>query len=160
MGRAFDQANFDWAIEQAAMQRDLRILPHGADTIVGERGTTLSGGQQARVSIARALYGKPDLLIADDPLAAVDAVVAATVFANFKAYVAEAPARRAAVLALNQLQLLPQCDTVAYLQDGVLVGHAPYAELHQQIPAFGQYASSYQKAGESSIEGEEEAAEA
>eukprot|EP00471_Norrisiella_sphaerica_P008681 CAMPEP_0184506154 /NCGR_PEP_ID=MMETSP0113_2-20130426/53352_1 /TAXON_ID=91329 /ORGANISM="Norrisiella sphaerica, Strain BC52" /LENGTH=1408 /DNA_ID=CAMNT_0026895859 /DNA_START=1010 /DNA_END=5236 /DNA_ORIENTATION=+ len=80
MGRPFDQKRFDWAIWAAAMTRDLSLLPHGISTEIGERGTTLSGGQQQRLAIARAIYGMPDLLVMDDPLAAVDSRVSETIF--------------------------------------------------------------------------------
>ena len=104
--------------------------------MVGERGTTLSGGQQARVSIARALYARPELIVADDPLAAVDAVVAKVIFNNICNYVrstdgdgdqdgggsdgdGSATPRRGALLVLNQLQLLPLCDHVVFMEGGV-----------------------------------------
>ena len=52
--------------------KDLEVLPNGLDTLVGERGVQLSGGQRARVSLARAVYGEEDVVLLDDPLSAVD----------------------------------------------------------------------------------------
>lgn len=142
MGRPFDKRRFDWAIETAAMQRDLKILPHAEETVVGERGTTLSGGQQQRVSIARAVYGEPDLIVADDPVSAVDAVVARTIFENLSAYV-RADSRRSALLVLNQLQLLKDCDEVAYLDQGRVVATGTFDTLSRTSAQFQTYASSF-----------------
>ena len=56
------------------------MLPDGDLTLVGERGVTLSGGQKARVSLARALYADADIYLLDDPLSAVDATVGRHIF--------------------------------------------------------------------------------
>ena len=56
--------------------QDAAQLLHGDLTLVGERGVTLSGGQKARVNLARAVYHHADLYILDDPLSAVDTAVA------------------------------------------------------------------------------------
>ncbi len=56
-------------------------MEHGDHTLIGERGVTLSGGQKARVSLARAIYNKTaDVYLLDDPLSAVDAKVAKNIF--------------------------------------------------------------------------------
>ena len=59
--------------ERAAIDEEIKLLPNGYDTMVGERGVTLSGGQKQRISIARALSKESDLLVFDDCLSAVDA---------------------------------------------------------------------------------------
>ena len=56
------------------------MFPHGDMTLVGERGVTLSGGQKARVSLARAVYRRADVYLLDDPLSAVDAAVSRHIF--------------------------------------------------------------------------------
>ena len=58
--------------EGAALETDLKALPDGANTLVGERGIMLSGGQRQRVALARGLYRNFDLLLLDDVLSAVD----------------------------------------------------------------------------------------
>ena len=60
--------------------QDLEIMPHGDSTLIGDRGVSLSGGQRARVSLARALYTDADIFLLDDPLSAVDAAVGRHIF--------------------------------------------------------------------------------
>ena len=55
-------------------------MPHGDETLIGDRGVTLSGGQKARVDLARALYTDADIFLLDDPLSAVDARVGRYIF--------------------------------------------------------------------------------
>ena len=56
------------------------IIPGGDKTVVGEKGVTLSGGQKARLALARALYGEADIYLLDDPISAVDSKVAKKIF--------------------------------------------------------------------------------
>jgi ATP-binding cassette subfamily C (CFTR/MRP) protein 4 len=67
-----EEKNYLKVIEGCALSRDLNIFVDGDATMLGERGVNLSGGQRARVGLARAIYSAPDLLLLDDPLAAVD----------------------------------------------------------------------------------------
>ena len=62
------------------MEEDLGIWEAGDETIVGERGLTLSGGQKARISLGRALYSDSDIYLLDDPLSAVDAKVGRKIY--------------------------------------------------------------------------------
>ena len=59
-------------------------MPQGDKTVVGEKGVTLSGGQKARVSLARALYSQADIYLLDDPLSAVDATVGRHLFDKYE----------------------------------------------------------------------------
>lgn len=62
------------------MERDLDILPAGEFTEIGEKGINLSGGQKARVSLARAVYADSDIILMDDPISALDANVKKKIF--------------------------------------------------------------------------------
>ncbi|SCZ87687.1 BZ3500_MvSof-1268-A1-R1_Chr2-2g05153 [Microbotryum saponariae] len=71
-GSPFDQARYDSTIDACALRQDIQNLPDGEDTHIGERGVSLSGGQKARLALARAIYAPNDVLLLDDVLSAVD----------------------------------------------------------------------------------------
>ena len=64
------------------LTKDVTSLPDGDMTMLGERGASLSGGQRARVNLARAVYSDADIYLLDDPLSAVDAKVGKHIFDN------------------------------------------------------------------------------
>ncbi|KZV67808.1 P-loop containing nucleoside triphosphate hydrolase protein [Peniophora sp. CONT] len=71
-GAAYDEERYDKVLYQCALKRDLALFQAGDETEVGERGLTLSGGQKARITLARAIYSSADVLLLDDVLAALD----------------------------------------------------------------------------------------
>ena len=79
-GHPMDGERFARTIRACALEPDLAAWPHGDRTLVGEKGLALSGGQKARVSLARAIYREADVYLLDDPLSAVDARVMGPLF--------------------------------------------------------------------------------
>ncbi|KAH9922662.1 multidrug resistance-associated ABC transporter [Fomitopsis serialis] len=71
-GATYDERRYQMVLEQCALKRDLDLFVAGDLTEVGEKGITLSGGQQARITLARAIYSKAQILLLDDILAALD----------------------------------------------------------------------------------------
>jgi len=67
-------------VQACSLEADLAVLPAGRHTEIGERGVNLSGGQKARVSMARAMYADTEFIIMDDPLSAVDVHVGRHMF--------------------------------------------------------------------------------
>jgi ATP-binding cassette subfamily C (CFTR/MRP) protein 4 len=82
MGTTFDQALYAKVISCCALTDDLNAFPHADETLVGDKGITLSGGQKARISLARAVYSDCDIYLLDDPVSAVDAKVCALLMKN------------------------------------------------------------------------------
>jgi ATP-binding cassette subfamily C (CFTR/MRP) protein 4 len=113
-GEAFDSMRYQEVVQAAALEDDFVQLPHGDMTIVGERGITLSGGQKARVNLARALYRNADIYILDDPLSAVDSRVSRHLFEKC---VRSHLRGRLRILVTHQLQYLPQADHIIVLRD-------------------------------------------
>jgi ABC-type multidrug transport system fused ATPase/permease subunit len=75
-GSPFIEKRYKETIRCCALTRDLEILEFGDETEIGEKGVNLSGGQKARISLARAIYSNVTILLLDDPLSAVDAPTA------------------------------------------------------------------------------------
>jgi ATP-binding cassette, subfamily C (CFTR/MRP), member 1 len=81
-GSELDERFYAEVVESCALAKDMRILPAGDQTEIGEKGINLSGGQKQRVSLSRAVYTRPDIILLDDPLSAVDSHVAKHIFDN------------------------------------------------------------------------------
>ncbi|TMW67922.1 hypothetical protein Poli38472_007594 [Pythium oligandrum] len=79
-GRPYDRKKYEKVLEACALTKDLQSLPAGDRTEIGERGVNLSGGQKARVALARACYSDASVFILDAPLSAVDAIVQNEIF--------------------------------------------------------------------------------
>ena len=127
-GREFDQERYDDVIDACALLDDLAVLPAGDATEIGERGINLSGGQKARVSLARALYAKKTkIILLDDPLSAVDAHVGEHLFKNAVAgKVCKGTTR---ILVTHHVHFLPRCDKVLVLDEGKVQHFGTYADL-------------------------------
>ena len=106
LGRAFDEAWYSEVLGCVCLGVDLASFPTGDRTESGERGVTVSGGQKARISLARALYGKPALLLLDDPLSAVDMHMAHHLVDVALLRVARRTLGCTVVLATHQLQFV------------------------------------------------------
>lgn len=122
-----DQDIFDKCICAAQLQADIRVLPNGLDTDIGDRGVNLSGGQRARIAIARCLYRtlteNIPLVLLDDCFSALDPEVGLKVYHEM---VMDSLADRARVVVLNsQLHLLNRFDRIIALEEGQIVLDEP-----------------------------------
>lgn len=127
-GKPYDEVRFQQAIHSASMEDDIRVLPGGILTEIGERGINLSGGQKARVALARAVYCNSDVYFLDDPLSAVDAHVGQHIFQECIKNTLKDKTR---ILVTHQVHLLPQCDLIIVLEDGKVKVSGTYDEICQ-----------------------------
>ena len=111
----------------AAIYDEIMELSDGFDTAVGERGVTLSGGQKQRVSIARAFLKKPDIVLLDDCLSAVDTKTEKQILG----YLSGALANKTAIIITHRIYSLIQFDQIIVLEDGAIVESGTHEELLQ-----------------------------
>lgn len=84
-------------------------------TVVGERGITVSGGQKARISFARAIYSEADIYLLDDPISAVDAKVARKLYENVIVGMLK---NKTVILVTHQVHYLSHCDHLIIMNNG------------------------------------------
>ncbi|POM79734.1 Multidrug resistance-associated protein ABC Superfamily, partial [Phytophthora palmivora] len=132
-GEKFDASKYAAVLEATQLALDLHALPDGDQTEIGERGINLSGGQKARVAIARAVYhSNYDILILDDPLSAVDPHVAHAIFSQCVTGLAKEKTR---LLVLNShYDFLKYADKIIVVQDGKIAGDGNFADITAQFP--------------------------
>ena len=116
-GSAFDEAKFDRALHAANLEEDIKILPGGIMTEIGEKGINLSGGQKARIALARAIYRDTDIYLLDDPLSAVDAHVGQHLFFECIKKCLQGQGKTI-ILVTHHVHLLQHCDKVLIIDSG------------------------------------------
>ncbi|KAE9414262.1 hypothetical protein Angca_002537 [Angiostrongylus cantonensis] len=128
MGKTFDRNFYERVIEACALDEDLKQLPNGDRTEIGEKGINLSGGQKARVALARAIYQDRDVYLLDDPLSAVDAHVSKHIFTNVIG--SEGLLKcKTRILVTHALSFLKDTDIVVVMRGGSITHTATYDSL-------------------------------
>ena len=136
---------YDEVIEACALRPDLAVLGLGDMTEVGEKGVSLSGGQKARISLARACYARADIYLLDDPLSAVDAHVGRHIFDKVLGPTGMLRSK-ARVLCTNSVNFLDQTNEVIMLRRGIILERGTYqdamanntSELYKLITGLGK----------------------
>ncbi|XP_046746877.1 ATP-binding cassette subfamily C member 4-like [Diprion similis] len=131
-GQPYNRKRYQEVTRVCALVKDFEQLPQGDMSFVGERGASLSGGQRARVNLARAVYRDADLYLLDDPLSAVDAHVGRHLFEECIQGYLKGKTR---ILVTHQLQFLRQADSVIVLNRGSVMHQGTYEELEQSAHA-------------------------
>ncbi|XP_074093124.1 ATP-binding cassette sub-family C member 10 isoform X2 [Macrotis lagotis] len=131
-GKAFDAHLYWKVLEACALHDDLAILPDGDQTEVGEKGVTLSGGQRARIALARAVYQENKFYLLDDPLAAVDADVATHLLHKCILGILGHTTR---LLCTHRTEYLEQADIVLLLEGGRIIQAGPPTEILPLVQA-------------------------
>ncbi|EAA28910.1 hypothetical protein GE21DRAFT_4891 [Neurospora crassa] len=127
-GYRFDAEFYDKTVKACALVDDFAQLPDGDETVVGERGISLSGGQKARVALARAVYARADIYLLDDCLSAVDSHVGRHII-NHVLGPKGLLASKTRILATNSIPVLVQSDYICLLSDGEIVEKGTYRQL-------------------------------
>lgn len=149
----YNKSWYEQVIDVCCMDSDLEILPAGDQTEIGERGITLSGGQKARLSLARAVYARSDIILLDDVLSAVDAKVGKRIVDECILGVLR---KKTVVLATHQLSLIESADKIVFLNGDGTIDVGTSESLRRSNEAFQKLLShstteNYDEEEESSI---------
>lgn len=124
----YNERRYKRVLKVCALERDLELLPRGDLTIVGERGVSLSGGQKARINLARAVYRKADIYLLDDPLSAVDTHVGKHIFERC---INDFLSSKIRILVTHQLQYLFDVEHLMLMGSGRIIAQGSYQELQR-----------------------------
>nr|KAF6427058.1 ATP binding cassette subfamily C member 4 [Rousettus aegyptiacus] len=150
-GKKYEKERYKKVIQACALKKDLELLEDGDLTMIGDRGTTLSGGQKARVNLARAVYQDADIYLLDDPLSAVDAEVGRHLF---QLCICQTLHEKITILVTHQLQYLKAASQILILKDGKMVQKGTYTEFLKSGIDFGSLLKKEnEEAEQSSIPG-------
>lgn len=128
-GKSLDVVKYQRIVQACSLQKDLDQFSKGELTNIGQRGVSLSGGQRARVCLARALYADADIFLLDDPLSAVDVHVANHLF---KECIRGLLSERCCILVTHQHQFLNSADAILVMKEGAVVHQGTYNELQDK----------------------------
>uniref|UniRef100_A0A670ZSU4 ABC-type glutathione-S-conjugate transporter n=1 Tax=Pseudonaja textilis TaxID=8673 RepID=A0A670ZSU4_PSETE len=141
-GSPLDEIRYQQVLEACALHPDLKLLPGGDLTEIGEKGINLSGGQKQRVSLARAVYSNADIYLLDDPLSAVDAHVGRHIFD--KVLGPEGLLQnKTRILVTHNLSFLAQVDDIVVLEAGTVTERGSYSTLLANSGSFAQLLNTY-----------------
>ncbi|HBD65233.1 MAG TPA: ABC transporter ATP-binding protein [Clostridiales bacterium] len=125
--RLGEQRDIIQYLQAVCFDEEVAHMPQGAATSVGSSGVRLSGGQQARVALARTLYNVQQILILDDPFSAVDRITEKEIFKNLRILAKD----KIVILISHRLYLFPSIDKVLFLANGTGV-FSTHKELMQE----------------------------
>jgi ATP-binding cassette, subfamily B, bacterial len=133
-----------WALRAAQADAFVEQLPDGLDTVLGERGTTLSGGQRQRLTLARAIAGRPRMLILDDATSAVDPKVEA---AMLQGLLGDAGDRTQSILVVaHRPATIAIADEVVYVVRGRVAAAGTHAHLMATDAGYKELVTAYDRA--------------
>ncbi|XP_025200376.1 probable multidrug resistance-associated protein lethal(2)03659, partial [Melanaphis sacchari] len=148
-GSPMDYNRYNEVIRVCALKTDFKQLPYGDRSLVGERGVSLSGGQRARVNLARAVYKQADIYLLDDPLSAVDMHVGKHLFEKcIKDYLKE----KTCILITHQIQYLSSVDQIVLMENSNISAEGSYQELQSSGLDFTKLLKSSEETTDSEID--------
>jgi ABC-type multidrug transport system fused ATPase/permease subunit len=131
-------ALLEWAVDVAQLKDEIALFPKGLETPIGTRGMSISGGQKQRLALARALVGKPKVLILDDCTSALDSRTETALWARLH----EVMPGMTAILITHRPDTLERADNIFVLDEGRVVDSGRHHEL---IAREGHYARIYKR---------------
>ncbi|XP_026764672.2 ATP-binding cassette subfamily C member 4-like [Galleria mellonella] len=148
-GLPYDPVKYRKVCKVCTLEKDFLQFPYGDQTLVGERGVSLSGGQRARINLARSVYREADIYLLDDPLSAVDANVGRLLFEGcINGYLRG----RTRILVTHQIHFLKAADYIVVLNEGRVENMGTFDELVSSGKEFSTILASLQESKDKDAE--------
>lgn len=125
-GLPYNEKRYKEVIEACQLTADFSLFPSGDSTLIGEHGIVLSGGQRARVSLARAIYFNADIYLLDDPFSALDIEVGKLLFEQC---IKRLLVSHLVVLVTHHLSILCNIERIVLLKDGRKIAEGSFGEI-------------------------------
>ena len=128
--KSLDREKYLNIIKICQLEKDLELLPYGENTEINSTSSNVSGGQRARISLARTLYKEADLYLIDDPFASIDNKVGTQIFKDvFCNYLKN----KTRILITNEMTGLSYADKIIYLEKGKIIFCGKYKEFNERF---------------------------
>jgi len=128
-GKSYNEEFYSKVIKACNLESDLALFPLGDMSMIGERGNNLSGGQKARLALARAVYADTDIYLLDDPLSAVDAKVAKSIYNET---ILGLLASKTVILVTHQVHFVKDAENIIVMNGGTVEGSGNFEQLKAQ----------------------------
>ena len=128
--KEYNPDKYDKIIEICQLRKDLNLLPYNDDTEINSTSSNVSGGQRARISLARCLYKDADIYLVDDPFASIDNKVGMEIFNKvFCEFLKE----KTRILITNEMRLLNKADKIIYMEKGKIIFSGKYQDFQEKF---------------------------
>ena len=128
--KEYNEEKYNKIISLCQLDYDLELLSYGSETEINNTSSNISGGQKARISLARCLYKDADLYLIDDPFANVDIKVGNKIF---KETFCEYLKNKSRILITNDFENLSYVDKIIYMENGKIIYYGNYKEFNQKF---------------------------
>lgn len=132
-GNPFNETRYKDVLKLCSLEKDLDQFQYGDQTLVGDRGASLSGGQRIRINLARAIYNEADIYLLDDPFSALDSEVANEIYFNC---VNSFLKNKICILITHQHQYLEQASEIILLDKGEIKYQGKYDSTRLELNDF------------------------
>ena len=149
--KEMDEEKYSKVIDLCELNQDIKLLSGGDMTEIGEKGANLSGGQKARLALARCLYSDADIFLFDDPLSALDAYVGMNIFNNV---ILDYLKGKTIIVVTHALQYISHMDKIIYMKNGEINWYGPSSQLKSQT-FFKEFTKNIENTKEGENGGEE-----
>ena len=128
--KQYDQEKYLQIIKMCQLEKDLEYLPYGENTEINSTSSNVSGGQKARISLARALYKEADIYLIDDPFASIDNKVGTEIFKEvFCSFLKD----KTRILITNEMRGLSYADKIIYMEKGNIIFSGKYQDFNEKF---------------------------